>query len=206
MTIEFSPLPFDLNALEPHISARTLEFHYGKHHKKYVDTLNTLITGTPYENMTLEEIVVATAGKADAQKIFNNAAQVWNHEFYWKCLWNKNPAMPENLANAIAKDFGSVADFKKQLAQAALDQFGSGWAWLVYDTKKSALAITKTSNAETPLTQKDMVPLLTIDVWEHAYYLDYQNKRDAHVQAVIDNLMNWEFVASRYMAACCKIG
>ena len=196
MAIEFTPLPFDLDALEPHISTRTLEFHYGKHHKKYVDTLNTLIAGTPYENMALEDIVVATAGKADAQKFFNNAAQVWNHEFYWKCLWNKNPVMPESLANAITKDFGSVADFKKQLAQAALDQFGSGWAWLVLENGK--LKITKTSNADMPLVHNQK-PLITVDVWEHAYYLDYQNRRPDYLGIFIEHLINWDFAENNFL-------
>jgi Fe-Mn family superoxide dismutase len=187
------PLPYAETALAPVISAQTLSFHYGKHHKTYVDTLNKLVTGTEFEGQPLEAIVRATAGKADKAPIFNNAAQVWNHTFYWNSLraggGGKPPAA---LAGKIDAAFGDYDKFKAALVNAALTQFGSGWAWLVADG--GALAIVKTPNAEVPFT-KGQKPLLTIDVWEHAYYLDYQNKRVDYANAVVDKLLNWEFAA-----------
>jgi Fe-Mn family superoxide dismutase len=185
------PLPFADNALEPVISANTLSFHYGKHHKAYVDNLNKLIAGTEYADMPLEKIVAATAGKADKTAIFNNAAQTWNHTFYWRSLRAKGGGEPPAaLKQKIDASFGSVEACKKELAAAAMAQFGSGWAWLVLDGDK--LKVVKTANAETPLTSAAK-PLLTIDVWEHAYYLDYQNRRADYVNAVLDKLINWEF-------------
>ncbi len=184
------PLPFAQNALEPVISARTLEFHYGKHHQAYVTNLNKMIAGTPLADLPLEKIIADTANDPQKAAIFNNAAQVWNHTFYWKSLKPGSASMPEELKAAIEKDFGSVENMKKELSQAAVSQFGSGWAWLVKDG--NVLKAVKTSNAQNPLIA-GQTPLLTIDVWEHAYYLDYQNRRPDYVMAVIDKLLNWEF-------------
>jgi Fe-Mn family superoxide dismutase len=185
------PLPYAENALEPVISAKTLSFHYGKHHKGYVDNCNKLIQGTPYAKMSLEQIMLATADKADQIAIFNNAAQSWNHTFFWQSLRPVSDAkIPDTMKGLIEKSFGSVDTFKSIFAQTAVSQFGSGWAWLVKDGEK--LKIIKTSNAENPITQ-GLLPLLTIDVWEHAYYLDYQNKRADFVKSTIDKLLNWDF-------------
>ncbi|HVO88672.1 MAG TPA: superoxide dismutase [Casimicrobiaceae bacterium] len=185
------PLPFPDNALEPVISANTLSFHYGKHHKAYVDNLNNLVKGTDYENAPLERIIAETAGKADKVGTFNNGAQVWNHTFYWNCLRGNGGGKPTGrIAQMIDSDLGGYDQFKKDFAQAAVTQFGSGWAWLVAEGGK--LKLVKTANADNPLT-KGQTPLLTIDVWEHAYYLDYQNRRPDHVNAVIDKLLNWSF-------------
>ena len=187
-------LPFAENALEPVISAKTIGFHYGKHHKSYVDNLNKLIEGTEFEGLPLEEIIKITAGKSEHSGIFNNAAQVWNHTFFWKSLKSHGGGKPsEVLMKKIEESFGSFDEFLKELTEAAKTQFGSGWAWLVQDGSK--LKVMKTSNAETPLTM-GVTPLLTIDVWEHAYYLDYQNKRPDYVTTVLDKLMNWEFAAN----------
>jgi Fe-Mn family superoxide dismutase len=186
-------LPYADNALEPVISAKTISFHYGKHHKAYVDNLNKLAEGTEFAGMPLEKIITATAGKADKTAIFNNAAQAWNHAFYWQCLKPKGGGEPpSSLKKKIEASFGSLDACKKELATAATTQFGSGWAWLVLDGEK--LKVVKTGNADLPLT-KGMKPLLTIDVWEHAYYLDYQNKRADYVNAVLDKLINWDFAA-----------
>jgi superoxide dismutase, Fe-Mn family len=187
------PLPYAENALDPVISANTLGFHYGKHHKTYIDNLNKLITGTELADLSLEEIIAATAGKTDKSGIFNNAAQVWNHTFYWNSLSPKgggNP--PAELKQKIETSFDSVEACKKELATAATTQFGSGWAWLVQDG--DGLKVVKTGNADLPLS-KGIKPLLTIDVWEHAYYLDYQNRRVDYVNAVLDKLINWSFAA-----------
>jgi superoxide dismutase, Fe-Mn family len=187
------PLPYAENALEPVISVRTVSFHYSKHHKGYVDNLNKLVTGTEFAGMPLEKIITATAGKADEAAIFNNASQAWNHTFYWKSLTpNGGGEPPAVLKQKIEASFGSVDALKKELAAAATTQFGSGWAWLVLDGDK--LKVIKTSNADSPLT-KGMKPLLTIDVWEHAYYLDYQNRRADYVNAILDKLINWNFAA-----------
>jgi Fe-Mn family superoxide dismutase len=187
------PLPYGDNALDPVISANTLGFHYGKHHKTYVDNLNKLITGTELADLSLEEVITATAGKPDKVGVFNNAAQVWNHTFYWSSLSPSGGGEPPAaLRQKIEASFGSVDACKKELATAATTQFGSGWAWLVKDGDK--LQVTKTSNADLPLT-KGLKPLLTIDVWEHAYYLDYQNRRVDYVNAVLDKLINWSFAA-----------
>ncbi len=185
------PLPYPDNALDPVISANTLSFHYGKHHKTYVETLNKLVAGTEYESATLEKIITDTAGKADKMPIFNNAAQTWNHTFYWNGFKPGGGGKPTGrVAQMIESDLGGFEQFKKDFAQAGVTQFGSGWAWLVAEGGK--LKLVKTGNAENPLT-KGQVPLLTLDVWEHAYYLDYQNRRVDHLAAAIDKLLNWDF-------------
>ena len=187
-------LPYADSALDPVISANTLGFHYGKHHKAYVDNLNKLVPGTPLADLTLEEIVKATAGKPEQTAIFNNAAQVWNHTFYWRSMRPGRGGKPSAaLAAAIDASFGSFDEFRKQFAQVTISQFGSGWGWLVRDAT-GKLKVVKTPAAETPLTQGS-TPLLTIDVWEHAYYLDYQNRRADYVNAVLDKLINWDFAA-----------
>jgi Fe-Mn family superoxide dismutase len=187
------PLPYAENALDPVISANTLGFHYGKHHKGYVDTLNKLVADTELAGLSLEQLINETAGKADKIAIFNNAAQTWNHTFYWRSLRAKGGGSPPAaLKQKIESSFGNLDACKKELATAATTQFGSGWAWLVLEGDK--LKVVKTGNAETPLT-KGAKPLLTIDVWEHAYYLDYQNRRADYVNAVLDKLINWEFAA-----------
>ncbi len=187
------PLPFAEGALAPVISAQTIGFHYGKHHKAYVDNLNKLVAGTEFEGQSLEAIIKATAGKADKAGIFNNAAQTWNHTFYWKSLKADGGGPPRGaLAQKIDAAFGSYDKFKAEFANTAVTQFGSGWAWLVAEA--GAVKLVKTGNAENPMT-KGQTPLLTIDVWEHAYYLDYQNRRPDHVNAVIDKLLNWDFAA-----------
>jgi Fe-Mn family superoxide dismutase len=187
------PLPYALNALEPTISAKTLSYHHGKHHSAYVENTNRLIVGTELADLPLDQIVTATAGRAERTSIFNNVAQAWNHSFYWHCLKpNGGGEPPAILKRKIEEAFASVDACKKELANSAMAQFGSGWAWLVLDG--SSLKVVKTANAETPFTF-GLKPLLAIDVWEHAYYLDYQNKRADHVNAVIDRLINWEFAA-----------
>jgi superoxide dismutase, Fe-Mn family len=184
-------LPYAENALEPVITAKTMSFHYGKHHKTYVDNLNKLIAGTEYAGQALEKIITSTAGKPDRIAIFNNAAQTWNHTFYWKSMAPKGGGEPPAaLKKKIEAAFGSVDACKKEFASAAVSQFGSGWAWLVLDG--GVLKVVKTANADDPLTTT-MKPLLTIDVWEHAYYLDCQNRRADYVNAVLDKLINWEF-------------
>ncbi|OQW39799.1 MAG: superoxide dismutase [Proteobacteria bacterium SG_bin4] len=189
-----APLPYANNALEPVITANTLSFHYGKHHKTYVDNLNNLVANTALAGQSLEDIIRASAGQADKVAIFNNAAQVWNHMFYWHSLKQNGGGEPSGaLKQKIEEAFGSVEACKKEFAQAALTQFGSGWAWLVVDGGK--IAIAKTGNAETPIT-KNVRPLLTIDVWEHAYYLDYQNRRADYANAILDKLINWDFAAA----------
>ena len=186
MAFELPALPYEKNALEPHFSQETLEFHYGKHHQTYVTNLNNLIKGTEFENASLEEIVKKSSGG-----IFNNAAQVWNHTFYWNSLKKGGGGEPPaELKKKLEAAFKSFDEFKKEFANAATTQFGSGWAWLVADG--DALKIVKTGNAEVPLTS-GLKPLLTIDVWEHAYYLDYQNRRPDYANAVIDKLLNWDF-------------
>ena len=187
------PLPYAENALDPVISADTIRLHYGKHHKGYVDTLNKLIDGSELAGLSLEQLINETAGKADKAAIFNNAAQTWNHTFYWRSLCAKGGGEPPAaLKQKIEATFGTVDACKKELATAATTQFGSGWAWLVLEGDK--LKVVKTGNAETPLT-RGAKPLLVIDVWEHAYYLDYQNRRADYVNAVLDKLVNWSFAA-----------
>ncbi len=185
------PLPYAENALEPVITARTVSFHYGKHHKGYLDNLNKLITGTDYSDLSMEDIIKGTAGRPERTAIFNNAAQTWNHTFYWKSLTpNGGGEPPAALKQKIEASFGSVDACKKELAAAAVAQFGSGWVWLVLEDDK--LKVVKTANADNPLTTA-VQTLLTIDVWEHAYYLDYQNLRADYTKAVLDKLINWEF-------------
>lgn len=184
-------LPFKADALEPYISERTVLIHYGKHHAGYVKKLNGLIKGTAYSDLSIEEVVQKTYGNADEIGIYNNAAQVFNHTFYWHSMKPGGGGEPSGiLAEKIKADFGSVYEFKKAFTSAALSQFGSGWAWLVKDGDK--LKIMKTSNADTPIAQ-GLIPLLTIDVWEHAYYLDYQNRRADYIETYLAHLANWEF-------------
>jgi Fe-Mn family superoxide dismutase len=191
--IELPALPYPDDALAPIISSNTIGFHYGKHHKGYVDKLNELIRGTPLADMKLDEIVRAAAGDPDKKVVFNNAAQAWNHAFYWSSLRPKGGGRPTgDLAAKIDAAFGSFEELHRLFADAGLTQFGSGWAWLISD--KGALKVIKTPNADTPVTM-DVTPLLTIDVWEHAYYLDYQNRRKDYIDAVIGGLINWDFAA-----------
>ena len=188
----FPPLPYKEDALEPVISAKTIGFHYGKHHKGYYDNLLKLVPGTRYDGQSLENIVIGSYSKPEEVAIFNNAAQTWNHTFYWNCLTpNGGGEPPKALKEKIEESFGSVEALKKELASTTVSQFASGWGWLVLDENK--LKVIKTSNANTPLTTS-MKPLLVIDVWEHAYYLDYQNRRSEYVNAVINKLVNWEYV------------
>jgi len=191
---ELAPLPWEENALEPTISARTVSFHYHKHHKTYVDTLNKLVAGTRYADMKLEKIVQATAGAdgADEKKIFNNAGQVWNHDFYWRSLSPKAGKPSGTLKQAIERDFGSRDALLEKLATGGTEQFGSGWVWLV--SKGGKLSVDKTANAIDPMA-KGINCLLTLDVWEHAYYLDYQNERPKYLKAALDKLLNWDFAA-----------
>jgi len=186
-------LPYAQNALEPTISARTLDCHHGRHHKGYVDALNTLVAGTAYAEMSLQETVTATTGQAGVVKIFNNAAQAWNHGFYWQSLKpGGGGEPPASIKPLIEACFGSVDACKAALAKAATERFGSGWVWLALQGGK--LEVIDTGNADVPATP-GCKPLLTIDVWEHAYYLDYQEKRAVHVKAVLDKLINWGFAA-----------
>ena len=189
-------LPWAQDALEPTMSARTMSFHYGKHHQAYVDTLNKLVVGTPWAvGQTLEKVVVESAGVPDKGAIFNSAAQAWNHSFFWKCMKPGGGGRPSGrLLEAIEKSFGGFDQFKEEFVAAGVGQFGSGWVWL--DQRGDTLEIVKTSNADTPIAHGQTV-LLTCDVWEHAYYLDYQNRRKDFVQAFLDHLANWEFAASQ---------
>ena len=188
-----APLPYDVSALEPVISRETVELHYGKHHKGYLDRLNSLIGGTDLADESLEEILMRTADDPVRTKIFNNAAQVWNHDFYWRSMRPGGGGRPsKELCQRIESAFGSTADMERRLGEAAIAQFGSGWAWLVEDDGK--LRVIETSNADNPLVL-GMTPLLAVDVWEHAYYLDYQNRREDYVHAMITELLNWEFAA-----------
>ncbi|MCC6137215.1 MAG: superoxide dismutase [Fe] [Bdellovibrionaceae bacterium] len=189
MAFTLPELPYSKDALAPTISAETIEYHYGKHHNAYVTNLNNLVKGTEFESMSLEDIIKKSSGG-----IFNNAAQVYNHTFYWNCLKPKGGGDPTGkLADAITKSFGSVATFKEKFTAAAQTQFGSGWAWLVQN-KDGTLAITQTANAGCPLTE-GQTPLLTCDVWEHAYYIDYRNARPNYITAFW-TLVNWDFAAS----------
>jgi Fe-Mn family superoxide dismutase len=194
MPIPLPELPYARNALEPHISAETLEFHHGKHHNAYVTNLNKLIAGKPEEGKSLEDIVGSASGP-----VFNNAAQVWNHTFYWNSLKPGGGGEPGGaLADAIRRDFGSFQAFRAALADAAATQFGSGWAWLVAEGGR--LKVVKTPNADLPL-RHGQTALLTIDVWEHAYYIDYRNARPKYVETVIDHLLNWDFAAQNFQKA-----
>lgn len=193
MPFDLPKLPYSMNDLEPHVSARTLEFHYGKHHNGYVTALNNLVTNTDLELKTLEQIIIATARDESRVAVFNNAAQIWNHTFFWNSMKPKGGGSPSgDLAAMIEKSFGSYAKFAEQFKQAGMTQFGSGWAWLVADG--DGLAIVKTPNAFNPLVDRKK-PLVCCDVWEHAYYLDYQNRRADFLQAFLDNLINWDFAA-----------
>ncbi|MCP5451590.1 MAG: Fe-Mn family superoxide dismutase [Candidatus Competibacter sp.] len=191
MVHQLPELPYAKNALEPHISAETLEYHYGKHHQTYVTNLNNLIKGTEYEELPLEAIIQKSSGG-----LFNNAAQVWNHTFYWNCLKPNGGGEPTGaLAEAINKKFGSLAAFKEEFTKVSVGTFGSGWGWLVKNADGS-VELMSTSNAGTPMTS-GKTALLTCDVWEHAYYIDYRNARPKYVEAFW-NLVNWDFVASQY--------
>ena len=193
-TYTLPDLEYDFGALEPHISGQVMELHHGKHHKTYVDNTNRMIAGTELASASLEDVVRAAAGKPDKKGLFNNAAQVWNHSFYWKSLSPKGGGQPTGkLLAMVQSDFGDFAKFKEELAKAAVTQFGSGWAWVVAEGGK--LKVLQTPNAETPLTNPAQKALAAIDVWEHAYYVDYRNKRPDYVNAVLDKLVNWEFAA-----------
>jgi Fe-Mn family superoxide dismutase len=193
MTIELPKLPYEKNQLEPFISENTLNFHYGKHHQTYVTNLNNLISGTDLEKKSLEEIIIATVDDSSKAGIFNNAAQVWNHSFYWNSMKPNGGGKPEGkILNKIEEDFGSYEKFVEEFKTAGATQFGSGWAWLVLENNK--LKVTKTANAQTPLTS-NAKPLMTMDVWEHAYYLDYQNARPNYIETFLNKLVNWDFVS-----------
>jgi Fe-Mn family superoxide dismutase len=192
MAFELPALPYAQDALVPHISAETLEFHYGKHHKTYVDKLNTLVKGTEFADKTLEEVV-----RNSSAGIFNNAAQIWNHTFYWNCLSpNGGGAANGSVASAIDAAFGSFDKFKEEFTNSAINNFGSGWTWLVKQAD-GGVAIVNTSNAQTPLTDNKVIPLLTVDVWEHAYYIDYRNARPRYMEAFWA-LVNWKFVNQNF--------
>lgn len=191
--IALPPLPYAEDALEPMISRRTVDIHYGKHHRGYVDNLNRLIADTGFAGLSLEKIITAAAAKTEHTAVFNNAAQAWNHTFYWQSLSPKGGGQPAaTLGKMMESAFGNVAGCKQALARTAVAQFGSGWAWLVQDADQ--LRVIATGNADTPTT-RGLRPLLAIDVWEHAYYLDYQNRRSDYVNALIDRLVNWDFAA-----------
>ncbi|PZR08215.1 MAG: superoxide dismutase [Fe] [Archangium gephyra] len=191
MKFELDPLPYAKNALAPHLTEETLSFHYDKHHQAYMTNLKNLLEGKPEAEKSLEEIVKTSSGG-----VFNNAAQVWNHTFYWNSMKPSGGGEPTGaLAEAIKRDFGSYADFKKQFAEASVKQFGSGWGWLVKEGDK--LKIVTTGNAETPIT-KGQTPLITCDVWEHAYYIDYRNLRAKYVDTFLEKLVNWEWAAAQF--------
>ncbi|MFH7524806.1 superoxide dismutase [Fe] [Aeromonas enteropelogenes] len=194
MAFELPALPYAINALEPHISQETLEYHHGKHHNTYVVNLNNLVPGTEFEGKSLEEIIKTSNGG-----IFNNAAQIWNHTFYWHCLSPNGGGEPTGaLADAITKSFGSFAEFKDAFTKSAIGNFGSSWTWLVKKADGS-LAIVNTSNAGCPLTEAGTAPLLTVDLWEHAYYIDFRNLRPKYMETFWA-LVNWEFVAKNLAA------
>jgi Fe-Mn family superoxide dismutase len=196
---ELPPLPWAENALDPVISSRTIGLHYGKHHRTYVTKLNEFVAGTRFAGMPLERVITETAASDKDRKIFNNAAQVWNHTFFWNCLRPGGGGKASgNLASRIDSDLGGPDRFKQEFAKAAVDTFGSGWAWLA--DRNGKLEIMSTSNADNPLT-KGATPILTIDVWEHAYYVDYETRRPDFVAAVIDKLLNWDFAAQQLAGA-----
>ncbi len=191
MAIKLPDLPYGKSDLAPHVSAETLDFHYGKHHQAYVEKTNQAIAGGDLDDASLEDIVRAAHG--ENQGLFNNAAQVWNHTFYWNSMKPNGGGAPGGDAGAAIKEaFGGADGFREAFANAGATQFGSGWAWLI--ARNGKLEVVKTANAETPLTDSAATPLLTMDVWEHAYYLDYQNKRPAYIDAFLDHLVNWDFV------------
>ena len=200
MPISLPDLPYAKDALAPHISAQTLEFHYGKHHAGYVTKLNGMIEGSDLADASLEDIIRASAGDSTRSGLFNNAAQIWNHTFYWNSMTPNGGGKPTGeLAELIDRDFGSFDAFADAFAAAGAGQFGSGWAWLVLADGK--LDVRKTLNAETPLTEAGVTPLLTMDVWEHAYYLDFQNRRPDYISAFLGKLVNWDFAAANLAAA-----
>lgn len=191
------PLPYAKNALEPFISARTLDFHYGKHHQAYVDKLNELVSGSGFAELKLEEIIARTSVGGDKEAIFNNAAQVWNHTFYWNSLSPERGGKPSReLGRKIEISFGSYENYIKEFARVGTSLFGSGWVWLVKEG--DILKITKTSNAGNPISEGRGTPLLVFDVWEHAYYLDYQNRRNDYLAVILDKLINWNFAAENF--------
>jgi len=199
MAYELPALPYDYTALDPYISKSTLEFHHDKHHAAYVNNYNGLVKDTPFDNQAIEEVIKAVAGDASKAGIFNNAAQAWNHTFYWNSIKPNGGGTPTGaLADKITADFGSFEAFVDEFKKAGATQFGSGWAWLVLDG--GTLKVTKTGNAENPLTT-GATPLLTMDVWEHAYYLDYQNRRPDYINDFLTKLVNWDFVAANFAAA-----
>jgi len=200
MTFQQLPLPYDFNALEAYgMKGETFEYHYGKHHKAYVDNLNKLTDGTDLADLSLEEVIKSSYNDATKQGIFNNAAQVWNHTFFWNSLKPAGGGAPTGeLATKIDKDFGSLDKFKEEFTAAATTQFGSGWAWLVDDG--GTLKVTKTANAVNPIAEGQK-PLLTLDVWEHAYYIDFRNARPAFIKNFLDHLVNWDFAAANFAAA-----
>ena len=196
-TITLPALPYAYDALEPHISKETLEFHHDKHHQTYVTNLNNLIKGTDLEGKTLEEIIKISAGDAAKAGIFNNAAQVWNHTFYWNSITPNGGGKPTGaIAAKIDEAFGSYEKFAEEFATAATTQFGSGWAWLVADAVNGKLSITKTSTADTPLAH-GQIAVLTIDVWEHAYYIDYRNARPKYISTFLESLVNWDYANAK---------
>lgn len=199
--LELPPLPYAEDALAPHISARTLSFHYGKHHKGYVDNANKMIAGTDLEKLDLVSLIRKVAKDDSKKGLFNNAAQIWNHDFYWKSMSPKGGGKPKGkLAEQIDKDFGSYDEFRKIFKEKAAGQFGSGYCWLVRSAD-GTLAIYGTANAETPIADTKDTPLLTTDVWEHTYYLDYQNRRPDYLEVFLDHLVNWEFAEENFEAA-----
>lgn len=196
--IQLHPLPYDFNALEPYISEKTIQFHYGKHQATYVKATDDLINQTPMENLDLDNLILTASCDTVLTKLFNNAAQVWNHQFYWNSL-TTNPEkryLPAPLKVAIERDFGSINQCLQKIIDLGMNQFGSGWVWLVREN--DMLKIISTSNAQTPLTQYSAKPLLCIDVWEHAYYLDYQNNRKEYLSQIVHNLLNWDFAVQNY--------
>ena len=196
--ITLPDLPYAKNALEPHISAETLEFHHDKHHAAYVNKLNELLPGSGLEGKEIDEIIKANAGDSSKATIFNQAAQVWNHTFYWNCLTANGGGEPTgDLKAKIEEAFGSYAKFREEFKNAAVSQFGSGWAWLVADSVGGKLSIIKTANADTPLAH-NQVAVLTCDVWEHAYYIDYRNRRPDYVDTFLDKLVNWDYANAKY--------
>jgi len=200
MPFQLPDLPYAKSALEPHITSKTLDFHHGKHHNAYVVNLNNLTKDTPLATRSLEDVIKSVAGDTSKAGVFNNAAQVWNHTFFWSCMKGGGGGRPTgDVASAINSTFGSYEKFAEEFKNAAVTQFGSGWAWLAVDSN-GKLSVTKTANADTPLVHGQKA-ILTCDVWEHAYYLDYQNRRPDYVQVFLDHLINWDFVAENLAKA-----
>ena len=194
-SIKQGSLPYDESALAPYISSRTLSFHYGKHHKTYVEKTNSLVQGTDLEGFSLKELILESAGRSDLKKLFNNAAQAWNHDFYWQSMKPRGGGKPSHEVLSLLKSsFGSFDVFQEKFSQMAAGHFGSGWVWLVQEEKN--LKVMESHDAANPLTQ-NLKPLLALDVWEHAYYLDYQNRRPDYVKTFLDRLVNWQFAESQ---------